>query len=569
MAASVVLILAGLLLPREWYDALPWDPALPPQPIRGVTLLQLSLLLEGLTLLWLSQRQSVWRTMEAAELPGVELPPANDAVSAAQTRWALGLITALALALRLFHVGSDLWLDEIAPVMRYGPLPWLDVVTSYQSSNNHLLNTLLVKGTIVLFGEREWAIRLPAVLFGTATIPAIYWAVGKACERRVALGAALLLALSYHHIFFSQNARGYAAYMFFAVLSSGLLVSGLHRDRAPAWALYVVVLFLGFASHLIMTFVAMAHALVGLMAVGTVRARGESPMPLLGRLAGVFGVAALLVFQLYATIIPQAYVVTQSTYASAASGFSPFSLEFVREMIRGLSVGFGTGLLLGGLPFLVLGAVGFLVLLRRQWALAMALVLPEVVTAAFLLVRGYTFSPRFFLLGLPLAVICAVQGIWTVSAFISRRTAISERIMSRFATGAVILLGVVSVFALGPYYRLPKQDYRGAVRYLEATRRPGDVVVVFGIAEKGIRFYSNRLEGSAEAGFEYLRDEAALDSILASEPRRRVLVVATFMRQLGIDYPVLAADLRNNWPPPRAFDGTVGDGALLVFERAP
>lgn len=564
-----MLLLGGLLLPREWYDALPWDPALPEQPIRGVTLLQLSLLLEGMTLLWLSQRQVVWRTMEAAELPGIEIPPSNDSASAARARWALGIITALALALRSFHVGSDLWLDEIAPVMSYGPLPWLDVVTSYQSSNNHLLNTLLVKGAIALFGEREWAIRLPAVLFGTATIPAIYWAVCKACERRVALGAALLLALSYHHIFFSQNARGYAAYMFFAVTASGLLVSALHRDRAPVWALYVLVLYLGFASHLIMTFVAIAHVLVGLMAIGAVRARGDSPMPLLGRLAGVFGVAALLVFQLYSTIIPQAYVVTQTTYASASSGFSPFSLEFVREMIRGLSVGFGTGLLLGVLPFLVLGAVGFLVLLRRQWALAMALVLPEAATAAFLLVRGYTFSPRFFLLGLPLAVICAVQGIWTVSAFFSRRAARSERMMARFASGAVILLGVVSVFALGPYYRLPKQDYRGTVRYLESTRRPGDIVIVFGIAENGIRFYSNRLEVSAEAGFEYLRDEAALDSILASEPRRRVILVATFMRQLGIDYPVLAADLRNNWPPPRVFDGTVGDGALLVFERTP
>ena len=569
LAAAIALILLGLLLPRAWYDALPWGAELPPQPIKGVTLLQFALVLEGVALLWLSFRPRVLRTLEAKELPGLHLPRADDAVARGRACWVLGAITALALALRMHHINSDLWLDEIAPVMGYGPLSWLDVVASYQRSNNHLLNTLLVKGAVVLFGEREWAIRLPAVLFGTATIPALYWAARMAVERRVALGAALLLALSYHHIFFSQNARGYAAYMLFAVLASGLLVSGLRRDRARDWALYVLVLYLGFASQLITTFVALAHGLVGLIAAGVVRARGDSPLPLLGRLAGVFGVAALLVFQLYATIIPQAYVVAQTTYGSAASGFSPFSLDFLRELIRGLSAGFGTGLLLGAVPFLLLGVAGFLVLLRRQWALATALLLPEVVTAAFLFARGYTFSPRFFLLGLPLAVVCAVQGLWTVSAYVTRRTANFERLGPRLATGAVLLLGVISVIALRPYYRLPKQDYRGAIHYVESTRRPGDVVVVFGIAEKGIRFYSARLGVPADAGYLYLRDEAALDTILAVAPRRRVLVVATFMRELRINYPMLAASLRNDWPRPRRFDGTVGDGAVLVFDRTP
>src|SRR5438045_7994859 len=89
--------------------------------------------------------------------------------------WLLVAITAGALALRLIRLNADLWLDEITPIFDYGQMPVLYIVTTYISSNNHLLNTLMVKLAIAFFGEQEWAIRLPAVLFGVATIPAIFW----------------------------------------------------------------------------------------------------------------------------------------------------------------------------------------------------------------------------------------------------------------------------------------------------------------------------------------------------------------------------------------------------------
>ena len=51
---GIALALVGCLAPRDWYDAIPRSADLPDPPIKGVTLLQISLVIEGLGLVWLS-----------------------------------------------------------------------------------------------------------------------------------------------------------------------------------------------------------------------------------------------------------------------------------------------------------------------------------------------------------------------------------------------------------------------------------------------------------------------------------------------------------------------------------
>src|SRR5262249_38688261 len=114
--------------------------------------------------------------------------------------------TVLAAGLRLYGLGSDLWVDEITTVLAYQNTSPFHVLTAYTSSNNHLLNTLLMKASVSALGVTEWAVRLPAVLLGIACIPAQYGLARLALGRRESVLAALLLAVSQHHIFFSQNA---------------------------------------------------------------------------------------------------------------------------------------------------------------------------------------------------------------------------------------------------------------------------------------------------------------------------------------------------------------------------
>src|SRR5438034_884751 len=74
--------------------------------------------------------------------------------------------------------------------------------------------------SIAALGDQAWSLRLPATLFGVVTIPALYFLAREFAGRTEALFGCLLLTVSYHHVWFSQNARGYTLLAFLAVLST-------------------------------------------------------------------------------------------------------------------------------------------------------------------------------------------------------------------------------------------------------------------------------------------------------------------------------------------------------------
>ena len=86
----------------------------------------------------------------------------------------ISAITGLALILRLWQINSDLWLDEIITIVRYMRLSPFEALLTFHSANQHLLNSVLGSISIHVFGESVWAVRLSALLFGVATIPAFF-----------------------------------------------------------------------------------------------------------------------------------------------------------------------------------------------------------------------------------------------------------------------------------------------------------------------------------------------------------------------------------------------------------
>ena len=572
LLGGAALVFLGIFLPREWYDALPQSRGqLSSPPIKGITLLQIALVVEGLTLIWLSTRRWRFVRLPAHErLPQTMAPDDEQDIKRSTSLWLLVAITASALALRLIRLNADLWLDEITPIFDYGQMPVLYIVTTYISSNNHLLNTLMVKLAIAFFGEQEWAIRLPAVLFGVATIPAIYWVSRFVLSKCGSICVAALLAVSYHHIFFSQNARGYTAYLFFSVLSSGLLVKGLQEDRARYWVLYGLTMFLNFASLLDCIFVFASHVLVGVIALLVVRRNGESPLPLARRLAAVFTITGALVVNLYITMAPQFYIYSKTVYRDPAVGFSPFSVEFLRELIRGLSAGLGPGLLVGLVPLIVVAAAGLIVLLRRQWALTLALALPGFLTAVFLLVQGLSFSPRFFLLWLPVAMLVAVQGVYTIVVLFSNYLHVKTRVfVPRVATILVLIGLAISLFSLKHYYLVPKQSYRASLDYIEAQRQPSDPIITIYLSEYGYRFYGRRFGLKEGEDWFPVRSVESLDSVLSKTRGHPSIVVTTFARALRFSHPDLLKRVLEGWIQDRTFPATIGDGEISVWKERP
>src|SRR5262249_318850 len=155
-----------------------------------------------------------------------------------------------------WRLDTCLWLDEVLTLTHYARPALGMILTSFPDQNQHMLYSVLGHISLDCFGESAWALRLPAVLFGVASIWALYALGGRIASRTEALLAAAMMTVSYHHVWFSQNARGYTGLLFFTLLSTWLFVRGLRAGRWPLWGGYAVSVALGFWVHLTMLFVA-------------------------------------------------------------------------------------------------------------------------------------------------------------------------------------------------------------------------------------------------------------------------------------------------------------------------
>ena len=174
----------------------------------------------------------------------------------------LMLLTFTGAVLRSISLNSPLWCDEIVTVVQSVRIPTRLLLTTYFYDNQHTLYSLLAQGSVSIFGDAPWVVRLPAMICGTACIPALYLLGREFAGEFESLGAAGLLAVSYHHIWFSQNARGYTLLMLAAILATWLLIQGLRRPGFRPWFLYALTVATGMYTHLTMVFIPISHALI-------------------------------------------------------------------------------------------------------------------------------------------------------------------------------------------------------------------------------------------------------------------------------------------------------------------
>ncbi|MGE3877795.1 MAG: glycosyltransferase family 39 protein [Planctomycetota bacterium] len=144
-------------------------------------------------------------------------------------------LTAVGAAIRLFRLGEwSFWVDE-AHTFRDATSP----ITQFWASNvsNYPLGYLLVRELM----ERNWLpntteawLRLPFTFFGILAIPMLAILGRAIVGRRAAILAAGFLAISPWHVYWSQNSRGYAPELLFAMLG----VFALHRMSGRQPVLY-------------------------------------------------------------------------------------------------------------------------------------------------------------------------------------------------------------------------------------------------------------------------------------------------------------------------------------------
>ncbi|HOQ30712.1 MAG TPA: glycosyltransferase family 39 protein, partial [Armatimonadota bacterium] len=162
--------------------------------------------------------------------------PAENREDRASLEWALiaGLIV-VAAALRFWRIGVEsLWLDEAAS-WSFARLPVAELLTRNADPGNPPLYYLALGQWLALFGDSEIALRSFSAVAGVLSVPVIYLLGRELFGRRAGALAALLLAFSPIHLFYSQEARQYTPAMFLGLVSAWLFMRAVKTDRWAHW----------------------------------------------------------------------------------------------------------------------------------------------------------------------------------------------------------------------------------------------------------------------------------------------------------------------------------------------
>jgi mannosyltransferase len=487
---------------------------------------------------------------------------------------ALGAILLVAAAARFYRLNTSLWYDEIDTLVNFVRLPTRELITSFGSTNNHMFYSLEAQAAIALFSESAWALRLPAVLFGLGSL-VVLWAIARrAVGRMEALVTVLLLAISYHHVWFSQNARGYTGLMFWVACATLLFAQGIARPTWRTWSLYALCVAAANYTHLSALFFFVGHGVVYLAllflsrggraaAAQRVEISGARTMkPIVGFLLG--GALTLL---LYAPILWQ---VVHTVHAQAAGSVDPAQgpgewlnpLRALREVSASLS---SAGPLVPLILFasVVAFAVGAVSLARRAPVVTAVYLLHIPITVAILLALHSRIWPRYFFVDVGFIYLGVVHGTFLLCAYVSTRFGMDRRwphAAKVVTAAAVVAMSAGSLFLLARNYAYPKQDFAGAVAYVERERQPGDAVTSLGVARLGFRgLYAPQWAAvDSVAELDGLRASSSATWVVIAFPGQNYGAKAQFASLLETDFDRMAV-----------FPGTLANGAIWVYRSHP
>ena len=466
----------------------------------------------------------------------------------------LAVLVIIGAGLRFYRIDTALWFDEIVTLLDSVRSPLARIVTHFPSNNDHPLYSVLAHVSVDVFGESPWVLRLPSALFGVAAIPLLYLAGIAVTDRREALGAATILTFSYHHVWFSQNARGYTALLFFVLLATYVLVRWLDTGRRAFLVAYAIATAIGAYAHLTMVLVSISHALAFGIA-WSIDGRDARIPGEWRRLAGAFIGAALLTIALYVPMVADVGSFFTTQTATATEVATP--AWAVVAALRGLQVGFGAigGLAVGGAIF-VAGAWSYW---RDRPAVAMLILLPVPVTVLLALALNRPIFPRFVFFAMGLALLVAMRGAASIGSLAATFTAGGmPRPRAAAAMVALVAIGGVALSLRSlPYnYRWPKQDYERAVAFVERTKGAADMPIVIGEpAATPVQQYLGRPWPRVHDGqqFRRLREKGAA-----------IWVVYTFPSYIEAGQPDLWSMLQDECTEVGAFEGTVAGGTIHV-----
>ncbi|MDR4499614.1 MAG: glycosyltransferase family 39 protein [Candidatus Scalindua sp.] len=460
----------------------------------------------------------------------------------------LATILLTAFVLRIYGLNNGLWYDEILTYVDFANTPFGEIITTFHSQNNHMLYSLLTHGSFLIFGESAWALRLPAALFGVASIWAVYLLGKQVSTTRESLLSAALLTFSYHHIWFSQNARGYSGLLFWSVFTSWLFVRGLREGQSRIWLFYAVSASLGVYTNMTMLFVIIGHFIIYLLALVPYR-KYLWPERSAGFYLG-FCLTGLLTLQLFSLVLPQLFGNVAEEGGAVAVWRNP--IWTLLEFVKGFEVGL-IGAFSGVVCLFIIG-IGIKSYVRENPLVIQLLFIPVIAGAVVTIGMGHHLWPRFFFFSLGFAVIVVIRGIFVSGNIVSKLLRFEPERSGLIGTTLCVGVIIASSFSIPGVYS-PKQDFLGALSFVEKHKKPGDKVATVGMAMLPYAEY-------LKTDWEKAETIASLDSIRANS--KRTWLIYTVPIHLQSFYPEILNTINEDFKVIKQFYGTLGGGTIFV-----
>jgi len=446
----------------------------------GPTLFRSLLAVHGLLLAVFA----LWRRKLPVRTVGESNEVAEGRTITRGTYLLLAGFSAVALILRIWDLNSDLWIDEVFTLLDFVRQPAGVILTSFPSQNQHMLFSLLAHLSTGVFGESAWAIRLPSVIFGIGSIWAFFFLARYLFGNREALLGCALMTVSYHHIWYSQNARGYMGLLLFTLLATWCWLEAIDKNTKVWWFGYVISVVSGMWIHPTMAFVVAGHALVYLIFLIYPRLAGgqkDSPSP--ERNAGLkpfvaWALSVTVTLQLYALALPEFLTLGLHEESKPSEWTNP--LWVVTESILALKIGFG------GIFVVILAAAfvgfGWLLLFRADRRAALVVTLPAILAGGSMVLLGHNIWPRFFFFSMGFGLIIVIHGATQLPAVLAGYLTPLRAYAAVLGTCLALVMVAASMVTVPKNYKLPKQDFSGARNYVESERSKGDGVVAVSLA---------------------------------------------------------------------------------------
>lgn len=396
-------------------------------------------------------------------------------------------LTLAALAVRLLFLGrAQLWGDEILFVVRDGH-PAVSIAEIYQhmlngfSSVTHLPFPLIVHNLAIrllssIFGIQlnPFWFRIPAALWGTATVPALFLLLRQRLSRPVVWLATAWVAVGFFPVYYSREAYFYAPLMALAAFTLHFWLCGIEAlscgKRLPKRAM------LG----LMLAGTAMVHShLIGLLmqtvlCAGALTAAGL-PRHSRWRIPGACRLAALSAVPLLMAS-PFLYVGLAGRVQSSMAPGTPvwqIVLDVAGKYFLGhMALLNAAGLLVMGLGLFALARAGAPDHPAPRWMAGIAAVL--FILLVFLANRT-AYHARYFAVMIPLLFTINACGVVRFSEM-AGRTPLLRRIPAaiwfRMVAGGLLALNLLIL----PLFWLPTvraRDYAAVADWLNQTLPPG------------------------------------------------------------------------------------------------